>query len=73
MADVAGEVAGLAGAGADLDADRHVTRRDGQWLQESAGRQHEIQNPVTQAQDCRHILTRYARRGFRNETTRSAA
>src|ERR1700709_29112 len=39
----------------------HVTRRDGQWLQESAGRQHEIQNPVTQAQDCRHILTRYAR------------
>ena len=40
----------------------HVTRERGQWFQESAGRKHEIQNPVTQAQDCRHVLQRYARR-----------
>src|SRR5450432_1323160 len=37
----------------------NVTRQVAEWFQESAGQRRPIGNPVTQAQDCRHALTRY--------------
>jgi hypothetical protein len=49
----------------------HVTRERGQWFQASGGSRHEILNPMTQAQDCRHVLQRYARRADLPEVVRS--
>src|SRR3978361_2360288 len=49
----------------------HITRERGQWFQASAGSKHEIQNPMTQAQDCRHVLQRYARRAGLPDVVRS--
>src|ERR1700709_1439207 len=40
----------------------HVTRRAGKWRQESGGHHPDTRTPVTPAQDCRHVLNRYARR-----------
>ncbi len=40
----------------------HVTRREAQWFQESEGRRRPIDSPVAQAQDARHLLTRYLTR-----------
>jgi hypothetical protein len=36
----------------------HVSRRDGRWYQSSRNDTHPINDPVVQAQDCKHVLHR---------------
>jgi hypothetical protein len=51
----------------------HVSRRDGRWYQSSRNDTHPINDPVVQAQDCKHVLHRLlVQYGSEAAATRSA-
>jgi hypothetical protein len=46
----------------------HISRRDGRWYQSSRNNTHPLDDPVVQAQDCKHVLHRLLAQ-YRSEAT----